>query len=129
VTDAYAYVDFGAVRIQQYLARTPALRGLRAASNNLARATADASVGEVIGDLAEVNPEAGRADGVVSVRFPAAEGGCEERVRRLQERMFTHLRAALPGAEFQSVWGGGGVVSRRLRPHPAAEGAAGPGAA
>ncbi|MCX4429652.1 Cas10/Cmr2 second palm domain-containing protein [Streptomyces mirabilis] len=120
MTGAYVYVDFGAVRIQQYLARTPALRGHRAASNNLARATAAASITEVIGDLAEVNPEAGRADGVVSVRFPAATGGCEERVRRLQERMFTHLRAALPGAEFQSVWGEGesylAVYAHSLQP-------------
>ncbi|WP_406260415.1 hypothetical protein OIA45_19660 [Streptomyces chartreusis] len=108
MTDAYVYVDFGAVRIQQYLTRTAGLRGHRAASNSLAQATADASITQEIGDLAEVNPEAGKADGVVSLRFPAASADDREhRVRRLQDRVFAHLRKALPGAEFHSVWGEG----------------------
>ncbi len=103
----FVYVDFGAVRIQQYLTRTAGLRGHRAASNTLARATADEQVARVVGDLAEVNPEAGQADGVVSLRFPAAAGDRAERVRRVQDRVLAHLRRALPGAEFQSVWGAG----------------------
>lgn len=122
------YVDFGAVRIQQYLTRTPGLRGHRAASNSLARATADDAVGRVAGSLAEVNPEAGKADGVISLRFPvpaaaaaqAAEAEQDEKVRQLQDRVFAHLRRALPGAEFHSVWGVGesylAVHAHVLRP-------------
>ncbi|WP_033326357.1 Cas10/Cmr2 second palm domain-containing protein [Streptomyces yerevanensis] len=108
MTDAYVYVDFGAVRIQQYLTRTAGLRGHRAASNRLAQATADASIERVVGRLAEVNPEAGKADGVVGLRFPAPTGDdVGERVRRVQNGVFAHLRRALPGAEFHSVWGQG----------------------
>ena len=108
MSGAYVYVDVGAVRIQQYLARTASLRGHRAASNNLAQATADASIEPVVRDLAEINPEAGKADGVVSLRFFAAAGQKrEQRVRRLQDRVLAHLRRALPGAEFHSVWGEG----------------------
>ncbi|WP_407286460.1 Cas10/Cmr2 second palm domain-containing protein [Streptomyces sp. BP-8] len=108
MTSTYVYVDFGAVRIQQYLTRTPGLRGHRAASNSLAQATADAAVKHVVGDLAEINRESGEADGVVSLRFPT--GASEERegrVRRLQDLVFAHLRRVLPGAEFHSVWGEG----------------------
>ncbi|MEU9774277.1 hypothetical protein [Streptomyces sp. NPDC047968] len=108
MTGAYVYVDFGAVRIQQYLTRTAGLRGHRAASNSLARATADASIERVVGDLAEVNPEAGKADGVVSVRLSADAGADrDERVSRVQDGVLAHLRRALPGAEFASVWGEG----------------------
>ncbi|MEW1657947.1 hypothetical protein [Streptomyces sp. NPDC093707] len=108
MSQRYVYVDFGALRIQQYLSRTPGLRGHRAASNSLARATAEASIQAVVEDLAEVNPEAGEADGVVSLRFPVeADDDGEGRVRRLQDLVFAHLRQALPGAEFQSVWGEG----------------------
>lgn len=121
MTGRYVYVDFGAVRIQHYLTRTAGLRGHRAASNSLAQATADAPIEQEIGDLAEVNPEAGKADGVVSLRFPAADGDRhEDRVRQLQNRVFAHLRKALPGAEFHSVWGEGesylAVYAHALQP-------------
>ncbi|WP_411129743.1 Cas10/Cmr2 second palm domain-containing protein [Streptomyces sp. x-19] len=121
MSEGYVYVDFGAVRIQQYLTRTPGLRGHRAASNSLARATADAAIQEVVEGLAEVNPEAGKADGVVSLRFPMEAGDEREgRVRRLQDLVFAHLRKALPGAEFHSIWGAGesylAVHARILQP-------------
>ncbi|MCX5400806.1 hypothetical protein [Streptomyces sp. NBC_00102] len=108
MNDRHVYVDFATVRIQQYLSRTSDLRGHRAASNSLAYATSAAAVGKVADGLAEVNEEAGEADGVVSLRFPAEPGTAHvDRVRRIQDRVFGHLRAALPGAEFQSVWGEG----------------------
>ncbi|WP_416976972.1 Cas10/Cmr2 second palm domain-containing protein [Streptomyces sp. T028] len=110
MTVRHVYVDFGAVRIQQYLTRTPGLRGHRAASNSLARATAEAAIARVAEGLAEINPEAGTADGVISLRMPATETAGDdpaERVRRLQDRVFAHLRSVLPGAEFHSVWGEG----------------------
>ncbi|CAL9423660.1 MULTISPECIES: hypothetical protein [unclassified Streptomyces] len=105
---AHVYVDFGAIRIQSYLTRTPGLRGHRAASDSLARATAPEAIEKVVGHLADVNPEAGEADGVVSLCFTPAPGeDLEARVRRLQDRVFAHLRTELPGAEFHSVWGQG----------------------
>lgn len=112
MTSTWVYVDFGAVRIQHYLTRTPGLRGHRAASNTLAQATDATEIARVVGTLAEVNREAGEADGVVSLRFPAAGADDADaddagRVRRLQDVVFAHLRRALPGAEFHSVWGAG----------------------
>ncbi|MEU1591766.1 hypothetical protein ABZ468_02625 [Streptomyces sp. NPDC005708] len=104
----HVYVDFGAIRIQSYLTRTPGLRGHRAASDSLARATAPGAVKEVVGHLAEVNTEAGEADGVVSLCFTPVPGeDLEAQVGRLQDRVFARLRTALPGAEFHSVWGQG----------------------
>ncbi|MGW9171088.1 Cas10/Cmr2 second palm domain-containing protein [Streptomyces decoyicus] len=124
--DRYAYVDTGAVRIQQYLARTPTLRGHRAASHRLAEATSRPVIEQVVDGLAEVNPEAGDADGVVSLRLPVPEGASgagervEDRVRRVQDRVLAHLRQSLPAAEFQSVWGEGAsylsVYATILRP-------------
>lgn len=102
----HAYVDFGAVRIQSYLTRTAGLRGHRAASGALARATSNEVIQEVVGHLADINEEAGEADGVISLSFPVVPGtDVEARVTRLQDQVLDHLRRALPGAEFQSVWG------------------------
>ncbi|WP_411574811.1 Cas10/Cmr2 second palm domain-containing protein [Streptomyces fradiae] len=115
------YVDFGAIRIQAYLTRTAGLRGHRAASDSLARATTPGVIEDVVGHLAEVNDEAGEADGVVSVRFTPVPGmDVEARVRRLQDLVFAHLRQALPGAEFHSVWGQGeyylNVYDKQIHP-------------
>lgn len=105
---SHVYVDFGAVRIQQYLTRTAGLRGHRAASNTLAWATTDDVIREVVNDLAEINTDAGEADGVVSLRIPVEAGtDTAELIRRLQDSVFAHLRTALPGAEFHSMWGEG----------------------
>jgi hypothetical protein len=102
----YVYVDFGAVRIQSYLSRTPNLRGRRAASATLARATAPDVIREAIGNLAEINEDAGEADGVVSLRFTSVNTVDPAiKVREVQDRVFAHLRRALPGAEFHSAWG------------------------
>src|SRR5690606_32310041 len=60
---------------------------------------------------AELNPEAGEADGVVNLRVTL--DGDEEpreidgRARALAQRVFARLRKKLPGAEFQAVWGTG----------------------
>ncbi|MFJ6105284.1 Cas10/Cmr2 second palm domain-containing protein [Streptomyces sp. NPDC092359] len=115
------YVDFGAIRIQSYLSRTAGLRGHRTASDALARATARRVIEDVVGHLAEVNDEAGEADGVVSIRFVPTPGmDVETHVRRLQDEVFAHLRRELPGAEFQSVWGEGeyylNAYARQIQP-------------
>ncbi|WP_159032976.1 Cas10/Cmr2 second palm domain-containing protein [Streptomyces fodineus] len=108
----HVYIDIGFARIQRYLARTAKLRGRRAASDHLARATDSAAVaaglpGRLAG-WAEVNPEAGRADGVISLRLTAHDPG--ERDRRIQQvtdAVLDGLREQFPGAELEAVWGTG----------------------
>ncbi|MGW1144461.1 Cas10/Cmr2 second palm domain-containing protein [Streptomyces sp. NPDC002454] len=121
MNDRFVYVDFGAVRIQHYLTRTPSLRGHRTASDALARATARSTIARVVGDLAEVNEEAGEADGVISLRFPhPTDRAPAKQVHEVQDLVLRHLRSALPGAEFHSVWGTGDsylfVYAHRLQP-------------
>lgn len=94
------YVDIGMVRIQRYLSRTPTLRGRRGASAALAEATAEA--GKWLDGRAEVNTQAGRVDGVLSL-VVYREGDRDAVVRDV----LGHLRRKLPGAEFQVVWGDG----------------------
>ncbi|MFC4627996.1 hypothetical protein ACFO6V_07120 [Promicromonospora alba] len=105
------YVDTAVVRIQQYLSRTPTLRGYRSGSAAIKAATAAAVVDPVVAGLAEVNPEAGEADGVVSVWFAASSppdpAADEAMVRQVQDRLLTHLREHLPAAHLTSVHGYG----------------------
>lgn len=66
------YMDIGVVRIQSWLARTPKLRGRRGGSTLITQATdpevISAELPE-IGDIAEINDETGRVDGVVSLKL------------------------------------------------------------
>lgn len=118
------YIDVGAMRIQQYLSRNPTLRGHRAASYLLARATSAEEVGKHVGKLAEENTEAGDIDGIVSLVFPSEGDSDEVRVREIEDRVLRHLRAELPAAEFTSVWGRGdsylAAYEEQLKPRRAA---------
>lgn len=96
------YAEIGAVRIQRYLARTPRLRGRRGASAALAEVTRAAELEPMLNGLARVNPDAGEADGVVSLVL--ADGADTDTVI---SRVFGHLRERLPGAEFQATWAPG----------------------
>jgi hypothetical protein len=98
------YLDVSAVRIQSYLARTPRLKGRRGASAAIAEATRLTDGHPVLGGRAGINTEAGEADGVVNL---VLEHGDEGVARALARDVFAHLRKALPGAEFQAVWGTG----------------------
>lgn len=106
------YIDVGFVRIQRYLARTAKLRGRRAASDRIARATDSALVAaglsEELAGLVEANPEAGRADGVISLRLTAHDPGeRDRRVREVIDAILNGLREQFPGAELEAVWGVG----------------------
>lgn len=118
------YLDVACIRIQQYLARTPTLRGRRAASAVLAEATRLHTAQDtqdappllrVVAGLAEPNEQAGVADGVASL--VVRDGVQPEQVAR---RVLAHLRAALPGATFQAVWGEGpsyvDAYNRQIKP-------------
>ncbi|HEX5494356.1 MAG TPA: hypothetical protein VFX70_07275, partial [Mycobacteriales bacterium] len=94
------YVDIGVVHIQRYLSRTPTLRGRRGASAALAEVTAEAE--SWLHGRGKVNPQAGKVDGVLSlvVDLPETE-------EALVSEVLEHLRAELPGAEFQVTSGDG----------------------
>lgn len=99
------YVNAATVRIQQYLGRTPKLRLRRGASWMISRATQDAQVeawirrSGLVG--AQVNQEAGRVDGVISLVVPEGEGP------RLTQQLLMYLRTQMPGAEFEGQWSSG----------------------
>ena len=109
MTGERTYVDVAAQGIQHYIGRTPKLKGLRGASARLSHATSAAEVefflagsGLAAGIGAAVNPEAGEADGIVPVRFPAGPDP-----RRVAEQVAAYLREALPAIELDGVWGTG----------------------
>lgn len=117
----YVYLDIGFVRIQRYLARTAKLRGRRAASDHLARATDSEAVAaglppELTG-MAKANTQAGRADGVISLRLtPHAPDECEDLVRSVTDKVLHGLREKFPGAELEAVWGTGeSYLAARVR--------------
>lgn len=92
------YVDIGPVRIQQYLARTPRLRDTAGASARLAAATAEEGLRDLLGGRAEINAEAGEADGVVNLVVPDSDD-----VDGVIGDVLANLREALPAAWFQAV--------------------------
>ncbi|GAA0901308.1 MULTISPECIES: Cas10/Cmr2 second palm domain-containing protein [Streptomyces] len=100
------YLDVSGVRIQSYLSRTTHLRGRRGASAALAEATRleDQEIRRLFG--ASLNTEAGEADGVVNLVLdaPDSEEEADRLARDTAGRVFRHLRARLPAAEFQAVW-------------------------
>ncbi|WP_329543352.1 hypothetical protein OG548_45890 [Streptomyces sp. NBC_01356] len=108
----HVYLDIGFVRIQRYLARTAKLRGRRVASDRLARATDSAAVAAALprelAGLAEANPEAGQADGVISLRLSAHDHGERDRlVQDVTDAVLNGLREQFPGAELEAVWATG----------------------
>lgn len=97
------YLDAAVVRIQPYIARTPELSLRRGASWMITRATGDEAVDAWIeeGGLhsAARNPEAGHADGVVTLTVP--DGTAADCAAQL----LLHLRRLIPGADLQASWG------------------------
>jgi hypothetical protein len=96
------YLDIGVVRIQQYLGRTPQLRGRRGASALLSHEDLWAAVEPAVAPSARLNSEAGEVDGVVSLEV--ADGVGPDVVAG---DVFARLRTRLPAAELQAVWGTG----------------------
>ncbi len=105
----WMYVDVAAVRIQHYIGRTPRLKGQRGASAWLSWATGGDQVEKVLQEVealrasgAEPNPEAGQADGLISVRLPA---GADP--RPVAGALAASLRSVLPALEISGLWGAG----------------------
>ena len=107
------YVDVAAVRIQHYIGRTPRLKGQRGASAWLSWATSGEQVTKVLRDTpalrargAERNPEAGQADGLISVRLPG-DSASEETAKTVAGTLAAYLRSVLPSLEISGLWGAG----------------------
>ncbi|MDT9692648.1 hypothetical protein Q5762_30825 [Streptomyces sp. P9(2023)] len=104
------YLDVGAVRIQQYLSRTPDLRARRAASAALVTITRIDAKDPLITGRAEVNEEAGQADGVLNLVLindpaqPYDAARAERHAEALAREVLRRLREELPGAEFRAGW-------------------------
>ncbi len=112
------YLDAAVVRIQSYLARTPELRLRRGASWLITRASNEASVdawiqGAGVSGVAR-NPEAGHADGVVTLTVPDGQGPA------VAKQLVLHLREEIPGADLEASWAEAPtyVEFRRAGPQP-----------
>jgi hypothetical protein len=127
------YLDVGVQRIQQYLGRTPDLKGRRGASAWLSHATDGKQVAEWIDGHSwlrakdvRVNPQAGQADGVVSLCLPPQVDAGE-----VAWEVFEYLRDRLPAVDLGAVWAEGGSYVEAHRvwktiPDPTASARCGP---
>jgi hypothetical protein len=114
------YVDVGAARIQHYISRTPRLKGQRGASAWLSWATDPARFEDQARAAGlrlnvpglEPNPEAGRADGIISVRLPAHTDP-----EPVAADLARYLRSALPAIELAAIWGTGDSYLEAYRHH------------
>jgi hypothetical protein len=112
------YLDAGVVRIQPYLARTPELRMRRGASWLITQATSDAAIDEWIRATqvrgVALNPEAGHADGVVTVTAP------DDQAQMVAGLLVQHLRMQIPAADLQASWARAPsyLQFRQARPQP-----------
>jgi hypothetical protein len=102
------YLDVSAVRIQEWLARTPSLKQWRGASAMLSEATAQDTWKGMLPAGTEWNDEAGDLAGVVSLR---AVGGPPEEVREVlaaaAREVAVELRRALPYCPIRGYIGAG----------------------
>ena len=107
------YVDVAAARIQHYIGRTRRLKGQRGASAWLSWATSAEQVKKVLQDTpalrvygTELNPEAGQADGLISVRLPG-DSASREAAQVVAGTLAAYLRSVLPSLEISALWGAG----------------------
>lgn len=91
------YIDIGAVRIQEWLARTPELALRRGASAALSEATSEARITPLLPDGVVWNSEAGDVDGVVNLRLHAGDEALSKSVTR---DVLAHLRGELPAVDW-----------------------------
>lgn len=94
------YIDIGAVRIQEWLARTPELRLRRGASAALSQVTGKDSIGPKLPAGVTWNDEAGDVDGIVNLRTASTD---QELIGRVVADVIRSLRAELPALD----WGAG----------------------
>lgn len=121
MTDNY-YLDVGVVRIQQWLSRTPQLRGRRGASTLLRKATKNDEVQTKLAEIAELampQKETGEVDGVVSLQLHRSD---EQSVQRVERAIVNHLREQLPAASLKTTLRKGpSYVEARTQPSPLSE--------
>jgi hypothetical protein len=117
------YVDVAAARIQQYIGRTRRLKGQRGASAWLSWATSAEQVRKILLNTsalrelgAELNPEAGQADGLISVRFPE-DSASQETAQTVAGMLAAHLRSVLPSLEISGLWGAAPSYLEAYRDH------------
>lgn len=107
------YVDISAVRIQQWLGRTPDLKFRRGASVLLSKATSEESWESKLPAGTKWNDEAGSVDGVVSLKYDPASTDAEptkvlaDAARTVAEDM----RKAMPHCPIQAVVGEGATYT------------------
>lgn len=98
------YVDVSVIRIQSYIARTSDLRGLRGASAQVSLLTDHSWWSTRLPIGAEINPEAGDIDGVISLRITRPEGeDLIDTCSRLAVEVVAVLREGLPAAHLTAV--------------------------
>lgn len=110
------YLNVAVERIQPYLARTPDLRQRRGASWMITRATSDRAVEEWLQGHAASgavrNPEAGHADGVITLIVP------DGRAPAIATELLLHLRGQIPAAELRAAWAQAATYVEFLRVIP-----------
>lgn len=107
------FIDVAAVRIGDYLSRTPDLKGRRGASAWLSHTSHRTGLPDWLATVTaqlsvrpEVNPEAGEADGLIPLRIPTGPAGgpgvgaAEEVARTVVDA----LRRRLPGVWLRANW-------------------------
>jgi hypothetical protein len=105
VASGVIYLDVAAVRIQEWLGRTPPLKFRRGASVLLSEATeAQAWIGQLPAGVTW-NDEAGEVSGVVPLKVMAASSGGEvdEVARPVARSVVRTLRRSLPYCAFHAV--------------------------
>jgi hypothetical protein len=110
------YLDVSAVRIQEWLARTPALVFRRGASVLLSAATEERAWAARLPAGTEWNDEAGDIDGVVSLRLAGtAEGPVADTARQAASEVIRAMRDQMPCLHVQAVLGHGPTYTRAYR--------------
>ena len=100
------YVDISAVRIQDWLGRTPDLKFRRGGSVLLSESTERESWEACLPAGAQWNPEAGEVDGVVSlVLDDGTEGDPHEQAHDVARQIVQRMRAAMPHCPIQAIAG------------------------
>jgi hypothetical protein len=100
------YLDVSAIRIQEWLARTPALKLRRGASVLLSQATAQETWVKDMPPGMRWNGEAGNVDGVVSlVLEDPGDSAIEDCLRHAAKAVAKKMRAAMPQCPVQAVTG------------------------
>lgn len=103
------YVDISAIRIQDWLGRTPDLKFRRGGSVLLSEATERKTWEARLPDGARWNDEAGEVDGVVSLVFDdcTADDSPDVTAKAVARRVVERLRAAMPHCQVQAIAGQG----------------------